>query len=205
MNIYSLLNGASIATSNTVSQSLLSASLTDIAFDFSTPVNIDAEMSIFFGISRTGSLDGTNFYLIGTDTNDTYNQGNEIHTTSGVWSYGAFDLYFEIYSGGSPSPLINALSTDLTGFTEDADGIYPSGTEVTYTVQTALTPGITYYWRVRAKDPLGSNTWGAWSPGSGSLGYQSFTVEAGVSGPTTDQQMRHGTWFNNNVKQPFTF
>jgi len=52
---------------------------------------------------------------------------------------------------------------------------WPSGNAVTYTFQSALDPDI-YYWRVRGKDPLGSNTWGAWSLGSGSLGYQSFTV-----------------------------
>lgn len=41
---------------------------------------------------------------------------------------------------------------------------YTSGTQVTYTVQSALTLGvIDYWWRVRAKDPSGTNAWGDWS------------------------------------------
>jgi hypothetical protein len=35
---------------------------------------------------------------------------------------------------------------------------YASGTQATYTVQTALNPGTTYYWRSYAIDPAGTNT-----------------------------------------------
>jgi hypothetical protein len=42
---------------------------------------------------------------------------------------------------------------------------FPSGDTINYMVQggNALANGTTYYWRVRAIDPGGSNTWGSWS------------------------------------------
>jgi len=58
--------------------------------------------------------------------------------------------------------LIDALSATDLGFS--GTDPYTSAASVSYTVQTALTKGgIDYYWRVRAKDPSGSNSWGAWS------------------------------------------
>jgi hypothetical protein len=40
---------------------------------------------------------------------------------------------------------------------------FSSGDATDYTVQSDLTASTTYYWRARAIDPAGSNTWGAWS------------------------------------------
>lgn len=54
------------------------------------------------------------------------------------------------------------------GFANQDDGgdtsPFTAGDQIGFTVQAgdALDPG-TYYWRVRAKDPSGSNQWGAWS------------------------------------------
>lgn len=59
--------------------------------------------------------------------------------------------------------ITDVLSASGTGFS--AGDPYDNGSTVTYTVQTPLTSGgLSYYWRVRAKDPLGKNEWGAWSP-----------------------------------------
>ena len=33
-----------------------------------------------------------------------------------------------------------------------------------------------FYWRVRGTDPSGSGTWGAWSPGDSTLGYDHFHI-----------------------------
>jgi hypothetical protein len=49
-----------------------------------------------------------------------------------------------------------------TGWSEqNADGgtSYTSGSQGAYTVQSALSPGVTYYWKSYAIDPSGSNTW----------------------------------------------
>lgn len=44
----------------------------------------------------------------------------------------------------------------------------------------------TYYWRVRGIDPSGGNTWGAWSPGDSTLGYDHFHLSSGpVNGSVT--------------------
>ncbi len=60
-------------------------------------------------------------------------------------------------------PLLDKLSTVDTGFT--AGHPFTSGSAKDFTVQAGdtLTTAITYYWRVRAIDPTGSNSWGAWA------------------------------------------
>lgn len=52
---------------------------------------------------------------------------------------------------------------------------FTTGNNITYTLQTNLSEGATYYWRVRARDPNGSNDWGPWSS------TRSFTVQSGVT------------------------
>ena len=59
-----------------------------------------------------------------------------------------------------PFPLISAKSASDSGF--PVTDPYISGQKKDYKTQISLDPG-TYYWRVRAKDPSGSNQWGAWS------------------------------------------
>lgn len=57
---------------------------------------------------------------------------------------------------------------------------WPSGNQVTYTVQAgdALNSSTTYYWRVRGKDPTGSDTYGNWSS------TRSFTTAGGATNYT---------------------
>jgi hypothetical protein len=80
----------------------------------------------------------------------------------------------DLIAGYEISPTISAdSSVSTTGFTTDADGQYPSGDTISYTVQSEL-PLDTYYWRVRGRDPDGSNDWGDWSS------TRSFTITAGT-------------------------
>jgi hypothetical protein len=72
------------------------------------------------------------------------------------------------FDSQSGSPLLTRLSDTHSGFANtitpaDTDP-FNSGERMTFTVQSgdALDVG-TYYWRVRAKDPSGSDSWGAWS------------------------------------------
>ena len=53
--------------------------------------------------------------------------------------------------------------TGWSGQNGDGGTTYTSGTQGTYTVQSALTKGLTYYWRGSAIDPAGSNTFGSTS------------------------------------------
>ncbi|MDO8524570.1 MAG: hypothetical protein Q7R99_03000 [bacterium] len=80
-----------------------------------------------------------------------------------------FRVEIEVTSTGSP--LVSASSTQHTGFSGGASHPYASGAQVTYTVQDALADD-TYYWRVAAIDPSGTNTYGAWSE------TRSFTISA---------------------------
>lgn len=59
---------------------------------------------------------------------------------------------------------------------------FTSGDRIRYTIQTGdiLASSTTYFWRVRAKDPLGANTFSFWSP------IRSITVDTTVT---------VGTWF----------
>lgn len=63
---------------------------------------------------------------------------------------------------------------------------FPSGAQVGYTVQSALTDG-TYYWRVRGIDPGGSNTWSGWST------TRSFTLTTSTATLLTVQDLSSGS------------
>jgi len=52
-----------------------------------------------------------------------------------------------------------SLQTGWSGQNADGNTTYTSDTQATYTVQTALDPITTYYWKSYAIDPSGSNTW----------------------------------------------
>ncbi|MBI2356475.1 hypothetical protein HYV12_00235 [Candidatus Dojkabacteria bacterium] len=49
--------------------------------------------------------------------------------------------------------------TGWSGQNTETSTAYTSGTQATYTLQTNLTQGTTYYWRSYAIDPAGLNTW----------------------------------------------
>jgi len=54
--------------------------------------------------------------------------------------------------------------TDFTNVNSPSDkSPFNSGDQIEYKTSSALTNGTTYWWRVRAKDPDGSSTYGEWS------------------------------------------
>lgn len=79
--------------------------------------------------------------------------------------------------------LLDKLSASDSGFANTVSGgdtdPFNSGEKVSFTVQAgdALSYG-TYYWRARAKDPSGSDTWSSWTTA------RSFDVTSGGSGAT---------------------
>lgn len=118
-----------------------------------------------------------------TSTSDYY--GSFTSTTTGTNTYG----YSTSTAGGfaavevqaSSGPLIDALSSSAAGFADVTNPVdtdpFASGDTISYTVQAgnALTNNTVYYWRTRAIDPSGSNTWGSWSS------TYSFTVSLGTT------------------------
>jgi hypothetical protein len=98
------------------------------------------------------------------------------------------------------TPLIDALSDTDAGFTDVTNGAdtdpFASGDQVSYTVQSALTPSTTYYWRVRAKDPSGTNAYGAWAT------TRSFDITSGGSVLTKTQGAVARIAINSTKTQP---
>jgi hypothetical protein len=104
------------------------------------------------------------------------------------------DLTYEVQWSTSnvfTSPTTRASDINL-GFSNITNPVDPqpftSGHTIQYKVQTpdTLTNGTTYWWRVRAKDPTGSNTYSNYSDP------QSFTVDTGVT---------VSTWFQTTKEQ----
>jgi len=88
-----------------------------------------------------------------------------------------------------PSPS-SAVSDTNPGFTNVDDGgdddPFNSGDTISYTFQAALTNNTTYFYKVHAKDPGGSNTYGNWSS------VRSFTI---------DTSLTNDAWFQTHADQ----
>lgn len=100
------------------------------------------------------------------------------------WSASSNDDWLQaLVSYKARSVLLKKVSGTDSGFANPDNGgdtdPFNSGENIQYTVQAgdALAVG-TYYWRVRAIDPSGSNGYGAWSS------VRSFEVTSGGSGGT---------------------
>lgn len=90
-------------------------------------------------------------------------------------SFAASSTY---YSSTSPG----FLDLDSVG----SSSPYISGHTIEYTIQSPLTSSSTYWWRVRAIDPFGENTYSLWSDP------RSFTVDESIS---------QSTWFQTTGDQ----
>jgi hypothetical protein len=177
--------GAVLDTSATINVSTLTTSYALYSFLFSggiTPTN----GTVYAIALNYGSGDLSNYVQVGIDATSPTHIGNAFVNTgslaSPVWasSGSGQDTCFYVYSTGSP--LLDKLSNTDTGFVDITNGAhtdpFTSGEQIGYTTP-ALTNGSTYYWRVRGKDPTGSNTFGAWAT------TRSFTVSSGTVLSTT--------------------
>ena len=76
----------------------------------------------------------------------------------------------------SSSTFTSGINAGFSNVTTPADtSPFTSGQTIRYQTQTALTNGLTYWWRVRARDPAGSNSWSNYSTP------KSFTVDTSVT------------------------
>lgn len=71
--------------------------------------------------------------------------------------------------------------TGWSGQNAQTSTAYNSGTQATYTIQTALAPGTTYYWRSYAIDQGATNLWGATQAAT-----HTFTTSAIPNTPSLD-------------------
>jgi hypothetical protein len=103
---------------------------------------------IFDGINATLSV--SNYVYISKSTSDAYTgsiYNDDATGTTWSSSTGDIELTYTMISS-----VVNAYSTDHTGFSAGASHPTTSGVEQNYTVQSALSTG-TYYWTVQAQDP----------------------------------------------------
>lgn len=112
-----------------------------------------------------------------------------IYAAETVPTYAIFDSL-----NTSKAPLIDVVSGTDAGFANPDTGgdtdPFNSGENIQYTVQSALSIGTTYYWRVRAQDPNGSKGYGAWSS------TRSFTVTSGGVKPLNiSQAIKRASYF----------
>ena len=127
-----------------------------------------------------------------------------VDTTTPAFDFRSFDpqnndLHYQIQIASSidfTTPILddNSISSPLifNNVEIPADKApFNSGQTIRYIAQSALTQGNTYWWRVRARDPGGSDTWGAWSES------ESFTVDTTIENTTWRQ--RTGEQFDTDV------
>lgn len=89
----------------------------------------------------------------------------------------------------------SAVSSSAAGFTNIEDGgdtsPFNSGDSISYTWQSALSNNTTYFYRIRAIDPSGSNTYSNWST------IRSFTID--TSAPMNQWHQTHADQFSTNT------
>jgi hypothetical protein len=160
-----------LATSDDVSLAVIPAGVPHVPIDF-----------FFTGANRYALLSGTHYviqveYTDGVPGHPLYvtpihggdssspPDGNwsEYNNTTASWQTDStYDAAFVIYSDR------DWLSSRDAGFANEINGgdtdPFNSGDKIGFTVQSAdtLVAG-TYYWRARARDPTGSNTWSDWA------------------------------------------
>jgi hypothetical protein len=81
-----------------------------------------------------------------------------------------------VYDFTSSSTYTSGVSAGFANTASSSDtSSFISGDTISYTAQSALTNGNTYWWRVRAKDPAGDNVWSDYST------QRSFTIDTSIS------------------------
>jgi len=200
------INGSGAIVQNATNTGVAVTSLTATLAAFSSTGN--ATYGVMVSEVNSAITQGSGFTEI-HETNITDNslesewRNDNDTTVDWSWTPTARVAGIGIEIAAATSPLLNKLSvTPDTGFVNPDTGgdthPFNTGENIQFTVQAgdALSAG-TYYWRVRAADPAGTNTYGLWSA------TRSFTITA--ASPTLDQVMRHGKWFSSGVEQGFTF
>jgi len=86
----------------------------------------------------------------------------------------------------------DTLKTFATTDSVTTPTTYISGDTVAYTFLSPFTNGRTYYWKVRARDPSGSNYWG------GSSAVRSFTIGTSLPSATCTWYQQKGTQFGDD-------
>jgi len=194
--------GSPLAVSENFDVSVLTGTPTLIEFTFSGAQQYQMSVDTIYAIGLwfQGGESGNHIRLY-LNVSVPY-EGNRWYQGATDTYYGySTDAIFYVYSS-DVAPLLNKVSGTDDGFVnpdvpEDTDP-FTSGENIQYTVQVGeeLSAG-TYYWRVRGLDPLGTNTYGAWSSPTWSF---TITTVISISG-TSDMSSGTINWAKNGVSQ----
>lgn len=170
--------GSALATSTSKSFTDISTTRTAITFTFPSPIKVVSGTK-YVVVVNENDLDRDIFFG-GDDSSPSH--GGSVVGFSASWT-ARTDLDAAFIVTTTTAPLLDKLSGTDSGFANtvtpaDTDP-FNSGEKADYDVQSALTASTTYYWRVRAIDPSGSNTYGDWSA------TRSFTTTSGSSAALT--------------------
>jgi hypothetical protein len=181
--------GTALASSTGLSvPNTLSSNFSLITFQFPTPYTTTAATNYALALEVPTGTDASNTVIWGSDITSPTHSGNfGGNLQSGSWfsASSSFDLCFYVFSSTSHLAKFSAIP-DAT-FTDVTNGAnthpFPSGEQIKYTVQSAniLTASTTYYWRVIAKDPTGTNNYGSYAT------TRSFTTSSGLTNSSITQ------------------
>lgn len=191
--------GTLLATSNNtialadMPTSSLAGNFREANFTFDIGTTLSASTRYWFVIDRTGAASNTHYYSIEGSSVTDYGSENGIIWNGSSWNAtGVLSLVFRMYMIPTQN-LISAISGVDAGFSGSPDNTSPftSGQQVSYS--QAVSEG-TYYWRVRGKDPAGSNIWGEWST------IHSFNAQEAVGQGGYKKVHTGGAWTVKPVK-----
>lgn len=181
----SVPTGSALATSDGINLTTVPGSKTLVSDNFSGVNQITLSNGTNYVIScEISGGDGSNSISVGVDNTSPTHSGNKSSATNNTPTTYTPDSSRDVCFYINSAPLIDATSAsgghDAAQFSGSPDNTdpYTSGQAVTFTVPSGetLSASTTYYWRVRGKDPSGSNTFGAWAT------TRSFTTAGGGGG-----------------------
>lgn len=170
-------HSGTFGTSSIPTGSALTSGTIDVTTLTTSPAYYDVVVSPYTLVNATKYVaavtysGGTNgVHEVWVDySNTSVHGGNMATLASSTWSAASTsDAQFSVFSEGTEAQLLDKVSGTDSGFANPDNGgdtdPFTSGENIQYTVQAGDALAVdTYYWRVRGKDPSGSNTYGDWS------------------------------------------
>lgn len=203
----SVPTGTALATSDNVAASTATDTTYGgpVRFDFSTPYTLSASTYYVIALEY---IPADNDNTVGIGFNASTSHGGNMSSYNSSWSAGTtYDLTFSVITD---NPHIDAVSGTDAGFanvdTPADTSPFNSGDKCDYDTQIDI-EAWSYYWRVRGKDPSGSNTYGDWSSYrlfqsavnntlakqmTYEVGNKGYSHEAATSLPTTNDSLDVG-------------
>jgi len=132
--------------------------ISDAISGLDAPVSIGLVSFYFSGANQITLEAGTDYAVVLEYSGGNYSNDIEVGRDSAAPSHGGNTVVLENNDTWSYDIAYDVIFYVYTSETHP----FISGNQVSYTMQTNLSY-LTYYWRVRGKDPSGTGRYGAWS------------------------------------------